>query len=117
MSQPTILPILTLYVSLYSFCCLCVFSYIEPKGSNIRIDSGIREGSEISIYYDPMISKLITYGATRDEALAHVISLKINSGCFCSSLIHSYNHVSNSLPALFNVSVCLLRLISRCVLL
>jgi propionyl-CoA carboxylase alpha chain len=43
--------------------------YNEPKGNNIRIDSGIREGNEISIYYDPMISKLITYGANRTEAL------------------------------------------------
>ncbi|XP_028279953.1 propionyl-CoA carboxylase alpha chain, mitochondrial [Parambassis ranga] len=45
--------------------------YQEPLGiSNVRVDSGIQEGSEISIYYDPMISKLVTYGATRAEALA-----------------------------------------------
>jgi len=43
--------------------------YVEPKGDQIRVDSGIREGSEISIHYDPMISKLITFGETRDEAL------------------------------------------------
>uniref|UniRef100_A0A674E2I5 propionyl-CoA carboxylase n=1 Tax=Salmo trutta TaxID=8032 RepID=A0A674E2I5_SALTR len=35
----------------------------------VRVDSGIQEGSDISIYYDPMISKLVTYGATRAEAL------------------------------------------------
>lgn len=46
--------------------------YVEPKGPHIRIDSGIREGSEISIHYDPMISKLITYGATRNEALQYM---------------------------------------------
>uniref|UniRef100_A0A8C3S703 Propionyl-CoA carboxylase alpha chain, mitochondrial n=1 Tax=Chelydra serpentina TaxID=8475 RepID=A0A8C3S703_CHESE len=33
------------------------------------VDSGIQEGSDISIYYDPMISKLITYGSDRAEAL------------------------------------------------
>ncbi|XP_061820900.1 propionyl-CoA carboxylase alpha chain, mitochondrial [Nerophis lumbriciformis] len=45
--------------------------YKEPvKLNNVRVDSGIQEGSDISIYYDPMISKLITYGATRAEALA-----------------------------------------------
>ena len=33
------------------------------------VDSGIVEGSEISIYYDPMIAKLVTHGATRAEAL------------------------------------------------
>ncbi|XP_037126750.1 propionyl-CoA carboxylase alpha chain, mitochondrial isoform X2 [Syngnathus acus] len=45
--------------------------YQEPTDlNNVRVDSGIEEGSDISIYYDPMISKLITYGATRAEALA-----------------------------------------------
>ncbi|TNM99774.1 hypothetical protein fugu_012807 [Takifugu bimaculatus] len=44
--------------------------YQEPLNlSNVRVDSGIQEGSDISIYYDPMISKLVTYGATRAEAL------------------------------------------------
>ena len=32
--------------------------YIEPSGKNTRVDSGVVEGSEISMYYDPMISKL-----------------------------------------------------------
>ncbi|XP_064615052.1 propionyl-CoA carboxylase alpha chain, mitochondrial-like [Liolophura sinensis] len=46
-------------------------TYVEPTYiRNVRCDSGIREGSEISIYYDPMICKLVTYGDTRDEALA-----------------------------------------------
>ncbi|XP_071767542.1 propionyl-CoA carboxylase alpha chain, mitochondrial [Centroberyx gerrardi] len=45
--------------------------YQEPLNLiNVRVDSGIQEGSDISIYYDPMISKLVTYGATRAEALA-----------------------------------------------
>lgn len=44
--------------------------YQEPLSlRNVRVDSGIQEGSDISIYYDPMISKLVTYGATRAEAL------------------------------------------------
>ncbi|RXN01049.1 Propionyl-CoA carboxylase alpha chain, mitochondrial [Acipenser ruthenus] len=44
--------------------------YQEPLGlPAVRVDSGIQEGSEISIYYDPMISKLVTYGSTRAEAL------------------------------------------------
>ena len=37
----------------------------EPSGENIRIDTGVEEGSEISMYYDPMISKLITWGEDR----------------------------------------------------
>ncbi|KAK7901546.1 hypothetical protein WMY93_018315 [Mugilogobius chulae] len=47
--------------------------YQEPldlSNASVRVDSGIQEGSDISIYYDPMISKLVTYGATRAEALA-----------------------------------------------
>ena len=35
----------------------------------VRVDSGVREGDEISMFYDPMISKLVTHGATRDEAI------------------------------------------------
>ncbi|MDO9333446.1 MAG: biotin/lipoyl-containing protein [Dehalococcoidales bacterium] len=46
--------------------------YVEPSGANVRVDSGVVEGSEISIHYDPMISKLITYGKDRTEALAHM---------------------------------------------
>ncbi|XP_040847110.1 propionyl-CoA carboxylase alpha chain, mitochondrial isoform X8 [Ochotona curzoniae] len=44
--------------------------YQEPSHlPGVRVDSGIQPGSEISIYYDPMISKLITYGSDRTEAL------------------------------------------------
>ena len=35
--------------------------YIEPSGKNIRVDSGVVEGSEITMFYDPMISKLCTF--------------------------------------------------------
>ncbi|MEL6325185.1 MAG: biotin/lipoyl-containing protein [Pseudomonadota bacterium] len=35
----------------------------------VRMDSGVREGDEISMYYDPMIAKLVTHGPTRDAAL------------------------------------------------
>eukprot|EP01083_Nonionella_stella_P166165 554763_1 len=49
--------------------------YIEPNGETnlpgtVRVDSGIVEGSDISIHYDPMISKLITHAPTRAQALA-----------------------------------------------
>jgi acetyl-CoA carboxylase biotin carboxylase subunit len=40
-----------------------------PQGSGIRDDGGVYEGAEVSIYYDPMISKFATFGATRTEAL------------------------------------------------
>ncbi|KRX09024.1 Single hybrid motif [Pseudocohnilembus persalinus] len=41
--------------------------YKEPQ--NARIDSGVRQGDEISIFYDPMISKLIVHGKDREEAV------------------------------------------------
>jgi len=43
--------------------------YIEPTGDGVRIDSGIFEGGEVPIFYDPMISKLITYGSDRNDAI------------------------------------------------
>jgi acetyl-CoA/propionyl-CoA carboxylase biotin carboxyl carrier protein len=42
--------------------------YHEPSGPGVRVDSGVREGSEISGLYDPMIAKLIAVGADRDLA-------------------------------------------------
>jgi propionyl-CoA carboxylase alpha chain len=46
--------------------------YLPPQGVGIRIDSGVEEGAEISIYYDPMIAKVIGSGATREEATARL---------------------------------------------
>ena len=47
--------------------------YHEPEaGKHVRVDSGVTEGGEISMYYDPMIAKLCSYGATRDEAIGHM---------------------------------------------
>ncbi len=47
--------------------------YLPPKESEVvRVDTGVYEGGEVSMYYDPMIAKLITYGATRDRAISHM---------------------------------------------
>ena len=47
--------------------------YIPPGESDyVRVDTGVYEGGEISMYYDPMIAKLITYGVSRDHAIAHM---------------------------------------------
>jgi len=43
--------------------------YKLPVGNGIRVDNGFEEGMEVPIYYDPMLSKLITYGKTRDKAI------------------------------------------------
>ena len=44
---------------------------VEGKlaGGTVRMDSGVREGDEISMFYDPMIAKLVTHGKNRDQAL------------------------------------------------
>jgi propionyl-CoA carboxylase alpha chain len=46
--------------------------YVEPKGEGIRVDSGVEEGLDVPIYYDPLLSKLITYGKTRMEAVENM---------------------------------------------
>jgi len=43
--------------------------YEEPVGQGVRCDSGIEEGSEISMFYDPMICKLTCYGDSREQAI------------------------------------------------
>ena len=48
-------------------------TYKTPKGPGVRVDDGFEEGMEIPIYYDPMISKLITYGKDRGEAIKRMI--------------------------------------------
>ncbi|MFV8753315.1 acetyl-CoA carboxylase biotin carboxylase subunit [Nannocystaceae bacterium ST9] len=40
-----------------------------PEGPNLRIDAAVREGSEVSSHYDPMIAKLCAWGSTRAEAI------------------------------------------------
>ncbi|XRP96736.1 acetyl-CoA carboxylase biotin carboxylase subunit [Methanocaldococcus sp. 16A] len=46
--------------------------YRSPGGPGVRIDSGVCGGAEIPPYYDPMIAKLITYGNSREEAIARM---------------------------------------------
>jgi len=46
-----------------------VTSLRVPAGPNVRDDGGVYEGAEVSIYYDPMISKLAVWGRTRAEAI------------------------------------------------
>ena len=48
-------------------------TYKIPVGEDIRVDDGFEEGMDIPIYYDPMLSKLITYGKTRNEAIQLMI--------------------------------------------
>jgi propionyl-CoA carboxylase alpha chain len=61
--------------------------YIPPEGDGIRIDSGVTEGAEISVHYDPIIAKLCAYGADRDEAIERVRGAL--DGFYVSGLRHN----------------------------
>jgi acetyl-CoA carboxylase biotin carboxylase subunit len=43
-----------------------------PSGEGIRIESGIEAGSSVSVHYDPLLLKVIAYGATRAQAIEHM---------------------------------------------
>jgi acetyl-CoA carboxylase biotin carboxylase subunit len=43
-----------------------------PSGPGVRWDGGIEAGSEVSLYYDPMLAKLIVWGADRQQAIARM---------------------------------------------
>ncbi|MFI5255879.1 MAG: acetyl-CoA carboxylase biotin carboxylase subunit [Gemmatimonadales bacterium] len=43
-----------------------------PTGPGVRWDGGIETGSEVSLYYDPMLAKLIVHAPTRDQAIARM---------------------------------------------
>ena len=69
--------------------------YRPPTGDNIRIDDGFEEGMQVPIQYDPMLSKLITYGKTRNEAIQLMIDAISN---------YEVEGVSTTLP--FGKFVC-----------
>ncbi|PRX54224.1 acetyl-CoA carboxylase biotin carboxylase subunit [Flagellimonas meridianipacifica] len=48
-------------------------TYRLPEGEGVRVDNGFEEGMDVPIYYDPMLSKLITYGKTREEAIELIL--------------------------------------------
>ena len=48
-------------------------SYLHlPSGPGVRWDGGIETGSEIGLFYDPMLAKLIVHGRSRDQAIARM---------------------------------------------
>jgi geranyl-CoA carboxylase alpha subunit len=48
--------------------------YFRPQHANIRIDAGVEEGGIISPYYDSMVAKFIAHGATRQDAIRHLVA-------------------------------------------
>jgi acetyl/propionyl-CoA carboxylase alpha subunit len=48
--------------------------YREPVQPGVRIDAGVVEGGEVSVYYDPMLAKLIAAAESREAAIARAVS-------------------------------------------
>lgn len=47
--------------------------YQLPSGPDIRVDNGMKQGMDVSIHYDPMLAKLITYGPTRQASIGRML--------------------------------------------
>jgi 3-methylcrotonyl-CoA carboxylase alpha subunit len=50
--------------------------FLQPpeESAHVRVDTGVRQGDEISVYYDPMIAKLIVWDESRERALQRLAS-------------------------------------------
>jgi len=84
--------------------------YQEPaKNENIRVDTGVYEGGEITVFYDPMISKLISYGKDRVSAIDSMLSALdyyqvhgiSHNLTFLSSILSSSRFISGNLSTSF----------------
>ncbi len=62
------------------------------ESATVRVDTGIEEGSEVSMYYDPMIAKLITRGDTRAEAITHM--REALDGYYISGVSHNISFLN-----------------------
>ena len=49
-------------------------AYREPVAPGVRIDSGVVEGGEVSLYYDPLLAKLVAHGETREVARRRAVA-------------------------------------------
>jgi acetyl-CoA carboxylase biotin carboxylase subunit len=71
--------------------------YREPTMPGIRVDSGVREGTDVSVHYDSLLAKLVAFGETREaarlrarEALAHypILGIRTNVPLLMRLLAH-----------------------------
>ncbi len=87
-----------------------IIEYKEPlKSVNVRVDSGVKEGHEVSMFYDPMISKLCSYAPIRLEAIevmkkalgSYVIKGVSHNISFLEAIMSNPNFVSGDISTNF----------------
>jgi acetyl/propionyl-CoA carboxylase alpha subunit len=61
-------------------CC----STASRPGPGIRVDSGVVEGSDVPVHYDPLLAKLIVHAETRDAAIARALAALRSTRCSAS---------------------------------
>ncbi len=83
--------------------------YREPSGPGVRVDSGVVEGGAVSVYYDPLLAKLITWGESRTESLARasealsrfeILGLRTNVA-FCAAILRHPDFVAGRIDTGF----------------
>jgi propionyl-CoA carboxylase alpha chain len=57
------------------------------ESDHVRVDTGVAEGGEISMYYDPMVAKLVTHGADRSQAIERM--RRALDGCYVRGVKHN----------------------------
>jgi acetyl/propionyl-CoA carboxylase alpha subunit len=50
-----------------------ITSIIEPGGPGVRLDSSLYSGLEVTLFYDPLVAKLIVWGKDRDESIERMV--------------------------------------------
>ncbi|WP_206484041.1 acetyl/propionyl/methylcrotonyl-CoA carboxylase subunit alpha [Thalassotalea sp. G2M2-11] len=74
-------------------------SFLQPpeESEHVRVDTGVRQGDEVSVFYDPMIAKLIVWDENREKALQRL-----------SKALTEYriNGVTTNIDFLYNLATC-----------
>ena len=74
-------------------------SFLVPplESENVRVDTGVRQGDEVSVYYDPMIAKLIVWDESREKALQRMAKALSE---------YRINGVTTNIDFLYNLATC-----------
>lgn len=83
--------------------------YLEPHDENVRVDSGVTLGSEVTMFYDPMLAKVCTYGKDRANAISkmqvalrdfYIVGVE-NNVSFLQSIMRHPDFVSGDISTSF----------------